>query len=84
MLGPEQPMYLVRNRSGRESNMHQVLLGLLNRLRDRYGHFSSLPFPDADPSLSISNNNQRAEVEPLSTLHNFRHAVDKDNFVLQA
>jgi hypothetical protein len=64
--------------------MHKVFLGLLDRLRDRHRHFRSLPFPDADPSLSISNDNQRAEVEPLSTLHDFRHAVDKDNLVLQA
>jgi hypothetical protein len=84
MLGPEQPMYLVRNRSRCEGDMHQIFLGLLYRLRDRDGHFGGLPFPNAHPSLSISNDNQRTEVEPLSTLHDFRHAVDKDNLVLQA
>jgi hypothetical protein len=77
-------MYLVRNRPRGKGDMHQVFLSLFNRLRDRYGHFGGLPFPDAHPSLSISNDNQRAEVEPLSTLHDFRHAVDKDNLVLQA
>jgi hypothetical protein len=64
--------------------MHQVFLGLFNCLGDRYRHFSSLPFPDANPSLTISNDNQRAEVESLSTLHDFGHAVDKDNLILQA
>jgi hypothetical protein len=84
MLGAEQSMHLVRNRSRRKGDMHQVFLGLLNRLCDRNGHFRSLPFPDADPPLSISNNNQCAKVEPLSTLDDFRNAVDKDDFVLQA
>ena len=84
MLGPEQPMDLVRNRPRREGDMHQVFLSLFNRLRDRDGHFGGLPFPDAHPSLSISNDDQRTEVEPLSTLHDFRHAVDKDHLVLQA
>jgi hypothetical protein len=84
MLGTEQPMYLMRDRPGRKGNMHQVFFGLLDRLRDCDGHFGSLPFPDTDPSLSIADDNQRAEVEPLATLYNLRHSVDKDNLVLQA
>src|SRR5262249_18399931 len=84
MLGTEQPMYLMRDRPGRKGNMHQVFFGLLDRLRDCHGHFGSLPFPDTDPPLSITDDNQRAEVEPLATLYNLRHSVDKDNLVLQA
>jgi hypothetical protein len=64
--------------------MHQVFLGLFDRLRNRDGHFGSFPFPDPDPSLSIPHDNQCAEVEPLSTFHNFRHSVDKNNLVFQA
>jgi hypothetical protein len=84
MLSPEQPMYLVCNRPRCEGDMHQVFLSLFNRLRDCDGHFGRLPFSDAHPSLAIPNDNQRTKVEPLSTLYDFRHAVDKDNFVLQA
>jgi hypothetical protein len=84
MLGTEQPMDLVRNRSRGEGDMHQVFLGLFNRLRDRDRHFGGLSFSNADPSLSISDDNQRAEVKPLSTLDDFCDAVDKDNLVLQA
>jgi hypothetical protein len=84
MLGSEQPMYLMCNCPGREGNMHQVFLGLFNRLRDRYGNFGSFPFPDTDPSLSIPHDNQRAKVEPLPALHDFRHPVDKNNLVFQA
>jgi hypothetical protein len=84
MFRAKHSMYLVRNRSGGESDMDQVFFGLFNRLGDRDRHFSGLSFPDADPSLPISNDHQRTEVEPLSTLHNFRHAIDKDNLVLQA
>jgi hypothetical protein len=84
MLGPEQSMYLMRDRPRREGDMHQVFLGLFDRLRDCDRHFGSFPFPDADPSLSISHDNQRAEVEPLPTLYDLRHSVDKDNLVLQA
>jgi hypothetical protein len=84
MFSAKQPMYLMCNRSRGEGDMHEVFFGLFNRLRDRYRHFGGLSFPDADPSLSIPNDNQGTEVEPLSTLHDFRHAVDKDNLVLKA
>jgi hypothetical protein len=84
MLGTEQPMDFVRDRPGCKGNMHQVFFGLLDRLRDCDGHFGSLPFPDTDPPLSITDDNQRTEVEPLATLHNLCHSVDKDNFVFQA
>src|SRR5688572_20121034 len=84
MLGPEQPVNLMRNRPGRESDVHQVFLGLFDRLRNRDRHFGSLPFPDTDPPLSISHDNQCAEIEPFSTLYDFGHSVDKNNLVLQA
>jgi hypothetical protein len=77
-------MDLVRDRPGRESDMDQVFFSLFDRLRNRYRDFSGLPFPDTDPSLPISDDNQRAEVEPLSSLYDFRHSVDKNNLVLQA
>jgi hypothetical protein len=84
MLGPEQPMYLVRNRSRGEGNMNQIFLGLFNRLRNRDRHFGGLPFSNPDPPLSISNNDECTKVEALSPLHDFRHSVDEDNFIFQA
>jgi hypothetical protein len=84
MLGAEQPVHLVRNRPGRKGDVHQVFLGLFDRLGDRNRHFGSLPFPDADPSLSISHDNECAEIESLSALHDFRYSVDKNNLVFQA
>jgi hypothetical protein len=84
MLGPEQPMHLVRNRPRREGDMHQVFLGLFDRFRDCDWNFSRLSLPDADPPLSISHDNQCAEVEPFPTLHDFRHSIDKNNLVFQA
>jgi hypothetical protein len=82
MLGSEQPMDLVRNRSGGEGDMDQVFLRLFNRLRDCDRHFGGLPFSDTDPPLSISNDNQRTKVEAFSTLHDLRHAVDEDHLIL--
>jgi hypothetical protein len=84
MLGTKQPMDLVRNRSRGEGDMHQVFLGLFNCLGNRNRHLSRLSLTDADPTLSISYDNQRTKVEPFSTLHDFCHAVDKDNLILQA
>jgi hypothetical protein len=57
MFGAEQPMDLVRNCPGCEGNVHQVFLGLLDRLRDCDGHFGSFPFPNPNPSLSIADHN---------------------------
>jgi hypothetical protein len=82
VLGSEQSMDLVRNRSGSEGDMDQVFLRLFNRLRDCDRHFGSLPFSDTDPPLSISNDNQRTKVEAFPTLHDLRHAVDEDNLIL--
>jgi hypothetical protein len=84
MLGPEQSMYLVRNRSRGEGNMNQIFLGLFNRLRNRDRHFGGLPFSNPDPPLSISNNDECTKVEALSPLHDFCHSVDEDNFIFQA
>jgi hypothetical protein len=57
MFGTEQPMHLVRNCPGREGNVHQVLLGLFDRLRDCDRYFGRFPLSNPNPSLSITDHN---------------------------
>ena len=62
----------------------RFFLACSHGFRDGDRHFRSFAFADADPALSITHDNQRAEIESLSTFHDFRHPVDKDNLILQA
>lgn len=84
VLAAEETMDFMRDRSALERNMHEVLLGLLNGLGNGDRDFGGFPLADSYPSVTVADHDQRTKIKPLAALHDLRHAVDEDDFVLQA
>ena len=83
MLAPEEAMDLVRDRLILERDVHQVFLGLFNRLRDGHRHFGRFAFADADPALAIPDDDERSEIEPFAALDHLRDPVDEHYLVFE-
>ena len=62
-----------------EGDSNQGLPGLVDTLSDRFGNFSCLPQPDADETVSITDDDQGAETESSSTFYDLRDTVDVNN-----
>src|SRR6185436_8610022 len=76
------PDHLMRNRRALERHLDQVLLGGFDPLLDRRRHF--LRLADAEPydAVPITHHDERAEAEILAALDDLRHAIDRDDGVL--
>ncbi|BDZ41186.1 hypothetical protein GCM10025865_04850 [Paraoerskovia sediminicola] len=57
----------------------EVLLGLLDALRDRGGHLLGLAVADADLTVTVADDDESGEAEATTTLDDLRHAVDRDD-----
>jgi hypothetical protein len=64
--------------------MDEIFLCLLHGFRDGHRYFRRFALANADPSLSVTHNDERAEIEALAALDNFGNAVDKHDLVLKA
>jgi hypothetical protein len=84
MLAAEKAMHFMWDRAALEGNVNKVLLGLFDGLGDGNWDLGGFPFADPDPTMAITDNDQRTEVEPLTALHHLRDAIDEDDFVFQA
>src|SRR5207244_2980825 len=73
-----------RVRDGRALERHadQDFLRRLNPFLDRGGHFLRLADAEADDAVPIADDDERAEGQVLAALHDFRHAVDRHDSVL--
>src|SRR6185437_7458582 len=60
-------------------DLEEVLLGLLDALGDRRGHLLGLAVADADLTLAVTDDDQRGEAEPATTLHDLGDTVDRDD-----
>src|SRR5205823_608763 len=60
----------------------QAFLGAIDALADRFRHFVGLAESEADQSVMIACDYQRAEAEAASALHDFRDAIDMDDLFL--
>src|SRR5207253_9381290 len=83
VLGPKMAEDLMRNRAVLDRDPNQVLLGVLDGFRDRFGYFGSFPFADPDPSLLIPHNDQGGKIEPLAHFDNLRHTINENNLILE-
>src|SRR5690606_23226376 len=54
----------------------EVLLRLLDALRDRQRHLARLAVADADHAVAIAHDDERREAEATAALDDLRHAVD--------
>ena len=66
-----------------ERHGHQRLLGLLDALADRLGHFVRLAETEADVAGAVADDDERAEAEPPAALHDLGDAVDVHHFLFQ-
>src|ERR1700719_4664266 len=78
--------HFMRYRSVLDRHAHQAFLRAIDALANRFGHFVRLAQSEADQTIVIARDHQRAEAEAPSALHDFRDAVDMDDllFYLEA
>src|SRR6266487_3498089 len=74
---------LVRDRRAVLRNGEEVLLRVLDRLRDRKRNLARLAVADADAIDLVADDDERGEREPPSALDDLRDAVDLDNALLE-
>jgi hypothetical protein len=84
MLAAKEAMHFMRDRSALERDVNEVLLGLFDGLGNGNWDFGSFPFANSNPTMAVTDDDQRAEVKPLAPLHHLCHTVNEDDFVLQA
>src|SRR5688572_2842745 len=72
----------MRNRRSLERHLDQVLLRGLDALLDRRGHFLRLANAEAHDAMTVADDNQRTEAQVLAALDDLRHAIDRDDGVL--
>src|SRR5207245_11120626 len=60
----------------------EILLRRLDALLDRRRHFLRLADAEADDAVSVADDDERAEAQVLAALDDLRHAVDRDDRVL--
>src|SRR6266496_4139107 len=59
-------------------DLEEVLLGLLDTLRDRGRHLLGLAVADADRAVTVADDDEGGEAEPAATLDHLGDAVDGD------
>ena len=65
-----------------QRHANQVLLRRLDALLDRRRHFLGLADAEADHAVAVADDDQGAEAQVLAALDDLRHAVDRDDGVL--
>src|SRR6266478_8069474 len=79
--GAKSSDYFMRYRPVLNRHADQAFLGAIDALANRLRHFVGLAEAEADQSVVIAGDHQRAEAEAPSTLHDFRDAVDMDDLL---
>jgi hypothetical protein len=74
---------LVRDRRPVLRDGEQVLLRVVDGLRDRERYLACLPVADADPVDLVSDHDERGEREPPAALDHLGDAVDLDHPLLE-
>src|SRR5919201_555933 len=79
----ESAEHLVRERRPVLRDLEEVLLRVLDRLRNRQRHLARLPVADADAVDLVADDDERREREPPAALHDLGDAVDLDHPLLE-
>src|SRR5712691_8013567 len=74
---------LMRDRRAVLRHGEEILLCVLNRLRDRERHLARLAVADADAVDLVADDDERREGEPSAALDHLRHTVDLDHALLE-
>src|SRR5919201_265280 len=74
---------LVRDRRPVLGNGEEILLRVLDRLRDRERNLTRLPVADPDTIDLVADDDEGSKREPPSALDNFGDAVDLDDALLE-
>src|SRR5688500_17138036 len=83
LRGAEVTMHLVRDGRPDERHLDEVLLGVLDALANRLGHFAGLADPGTDRAVAVADDHHRAEAEAAASLDHLAHAVDLDDLLFQ-
>ena len=71
--------HFVRDRRAGQRDVHHVATRRVHGLADRFRHFVRLAGGKPHLALPIAHRDERVEREPTTTLHDLRHAVDRDH-----
>ena len=75
--------HLMRDRRTVLRDGEEVLLRVLDGLRDRERHLARLAVADADPVDLVADHDERGEREPPAALYHLGDAVDLDHALLE-
>ena len=81
--GAEAAEHLVRDRLAVLGHREEVLLRVVDGLRDRERHLARLAVADADAVDLVADHDERGEREPPAALDDLGDAVDLDHALLQ-
>src|SRR5262249_25630627 len=79
----ERAEHLVRDRRAVLGDREEVLLRVLDGLRDGERHLTGLAVADADAVDLVAHDDERREREAPAALDDLRHAVDLDDTLLE-
>ena len=71
---------LVRNGAAGQGDGDHVLLGVLDALADRLGHFSGLAKAETDLALAVADDHQSGELHDAAALDRLGYTVGADDF----
>src|SRR6185369_3710049 len=69
----------VGDRAAGEGHIEQALLRLFRPLLDRQRNFLGLAVPEPDATVAVTDDDERSEREPATTLDDLGDAVDGDD-----
>src|SRR5262249_45546045 len=77
------PRDLERDGAVHEGDVEHALLGLLDALADGLRHLLRLAQAEAHTAGTVAHDHEGAEAEAPPALHDFRHAIDVDDLLLE-
>jgi hypothetical protein len=74
-------VHFMRDRSVLQRDLQHALLGIFPTLADGIGDFARFAQAKADPALLVTHDDEGAEAETATTLHDLGRAVDENHLL---
>jgi hypothetical protein len=79
--GPESTNGFIGNRAFLQGDLYHILFGFFYTFANGLGDFPGFAETVSNRSLTVANDNNRAETKAATAFDHFRHPIDVDHFV---